>query len=90
MVTLVKEKGENVETIANEFRCFRKSSLVFSSHRKRLIDRYHGKWVAVYNGNIEAHDSDLESVLAQIDAKGFPRKLVIVRYIEKNPVTMVL
>ena len=84
----MKTKYPNV--LADEFKCFRKSSLVFSSRHQRLIDRYPEQWVAVYDGKIKAHDSSYESVLAQIDRVNVPRKLVIIRYIARNPMNMVL
>ncbi len=85
-----KQRTEDIETIVKEFRSFRKSGLVFSSHHKRLIDRYPDEWVAIHNGQVRAHDSDYDAVLSKIDAIGIPRNLVLVRYIAKKPCSMIL
>lgn len=76
--------------ISSEFRCFRKSGLLFSSHHKRMIDKYPEQWVAVYDGKVKAHDHDYDIVLSRIDQIGIPRELTLMRYITKNRSSMVL
>ncbi len=90
MVMRTKRIEENIETISNGFRCFRKSSLLFSSHHKRMINLYPEEWVAVYNGKVEAHDQNYDNVLSQIDKKGIPRQLILIRYITKQQSSMIL
>jgi hypothetical protein len=89
MVIMDGEK-ENIRQVCNEFKCFRKSGLLLSSHHKRMIDHYPEEWVAVYNGIIEAHGTDYEKVLAIIDDKKLPRNLTIMRYISKKQRSMIL
>ena len=90
MTTSVKNRDTVAKKINDEFRSFRKSALVFSSNRKRLISSYPEKWVAVHNGTVVAHDANYDTVLKTIDTKKIPRKLVLVRFIAKKPCTMVL
>jgi hypothetical protein len=55
-----------------------------------MIDLYPEQWVAVYNGKIEAHGTDYDALLSQIDSKRIPRKLTIVRYITRKQRSMIL
>ena len=90
MVTKIKQKEETIPTISEGFKCFHKSSLLFSSHHQRMIDLYPEQWVAVYNGKVVAHDSTYEKVLSVIDEKEIPRQLTIMRYITKQISSMIL
>ena len=90
MVTRIKHRGQNLKTIARDYKCFRKSSLLFSSHHKRMIDMYPEEWVAVYDGKVRAHAHDMDTVLSVIDETRVPRHLTMLRYISKTPGSMIL
>jgi ABC-type thiamine transport system ATPase subunit len=85
-----KRVREDFNAIANDFRCFRKSGLLLSSHRKRMINQYPEQWIAVYDGKVAAHGDNYDSVLAEVDSKRIPRSLTLVRYITKKPKSMIL
>ncbi len=90
MAVRTKRIKEDVETIANDFRCFRKSGLLLSSHHKRMIESYPEQWVAIYDGKVKAHETEYDALLSQIDSKGIPRRLTIVRYITRKRRSMIL
>ena len=90
MVMRAKTAPQDIREIASEFMSFHKSGLLFSSHHKRMIVRYPGQWVAVYDGKVKAHGCDLDTVLSRIDETGTPRKLTLIRYIAKKPSSMIL
>ena len=76
---------------AQEMRAFHKTSMLLSSRRRpRIIDRYPGEWVALYDNRVCAHAETREAVLAEIDAMGIPRAQTLVRFINDKPRTMIL
>ncbi len=76
--------------LRDEIQRFRRAARILSSKHPRLIDRYPKQWVAVYEGKVRAAGSTFNSVLAQVDKQGLPRRAVIVRFIDKNQRTMIL
>lgn len=85
-----RRKEVSKRTIPSQFRCFHKSELLFSCHDRRMIAEYPEQWVAVYNGEVKAHNSDYNIVLSQIDEDKIPRALTLIRYVTKNQSSMVL
>ncbi len=90
MAIRTKRVNQDIRTVTNEFMCFRRSGLVFSSHHKKMIDRYPEQWVAVYDGKVKAHSHNYDTALSRIDEMGIPRKLTLIRYISKKPSSMIL
>lgn len=85
-----KVTAKELQSIRCEFASFHKSGLIFSSYRKRLIDRYPEQWVAVFDGKVKAHDPNYQSVLSKIDEDGIPRQLTLIRFITRNEGSMIL
>lgn len=55
-----------------------------------LVDRYADKWVGVWQGEVEAAEDDLDTLLKVLDKKGVPRSEMLIRFIEAEPVTLIL
>ncbi len=69
---------------------FRKTAMRLSSRHPRMVERYPNQWIALHSGRVRAHGDSLESVLREIDEKGLSRDQTIVRFIDKEPRTMIL
>ncbi len=73
-----------------EMREFRETARCLSSNRPRLIELYANEWIALYGGQVRAHGPELPHVLAEMDAAGFSREQTIVRFLHRNPRTLIL
>ena len=80
----------NPKEIDRDLQSFRKTAQRLSSRHPRLIDKYPKQWVALHSGRVRAHGRSLKGVLREIDAKGLSREQTIVRFINKEPRTMIL
>jgi hypothetical protein len=76
--------------VDKELRKFRRSSKVLSSDNPRLIDRYPKKWVAVYDGQVQAQAKTLPALMTALERLGLPKEDVIVRFIDKDDRKMIL
>ena len=77
-------------TIDKELQMFRRTAKRLSSRHPRMIERYPKQWIAIHAGRVRAHGRSLKTVLRQIDSKGLPREHTMVRFIHKEPRTMIL
>ena len=73
-----------------DLQVLRRTAKRLSSRRPRMIERYPKRWIALHAGRVRAEGRTLKSVLGQIDKKGLPRQHTIVRFIHKEPRTMIL
>lgn len=55
-----------------------------------LVDRYPDKWVGVWQGEVQAAEDDLDTLLKVLDKKDVPRSETATRFIEAEPVTLIL
>ena len=55
-----------------------------------IAELYKGQWVGVHGRQVRAHGDTVENVLDQLDAAGCARSQVIVRFIDKEPRTLIL
>ena len=69
---------------------FTHSAQFLSETSSRLMDEYPKQWVAVFNGRVASAADSFQEVLQQVDACDLPRDRVIVRYIDREPRTMIL
>jgi hypothetical protein len=76
--------------ISGELRRFRKSALVFSRERPRMIEQHPQEWVAVYNGKVAATNKSLPRLLKKLDAAKIPRGEALIRFIDRTERTMIL
>ena len=80
----------NPEEIDRNLQIFRRTAGRLSGRHPRLIEKYHKRWVGLHSGRVRAHGRSLKAVLKGIDAKGLSREHTIVRFIHKEPRTMIL
>ena len=73
-----------------ELQKFRKDTLVLSSKKANLLARYSKRWVAVYDGKVQADARSVKQLLADIDTLQLPREAVVIRYIDRNVRRMIL
>jgi len=76
--------------IADGLRRFRKSALVLSKQRPRMIQEHPQEWVAVFDGRVRAADKSFNKLMGEIDKQGIPRGEVLVRFIDKSERIMIL
>ena len=76
--------------VDEDLQSFRKTARRLSSRHPRLVERYPNQWIALHAGKVRAHGRTFEAVLAQIDSKGLPRAQIIIRFIHKEPRTLIL
>ena len=75
----------------DDLTAFRKAAIrLSSSQHPRMIQKYPNKWVAVTKGKVRAHGDSYDAVMQQVREKGLPRQSTIIRFIEKEPRTMIL
>ena len=55
-----------------------------------MVERYPDQWIALHSGEVKAFGDSLDAVLREIDAMGLSRDQTIVRFIDKEPQTMIL
>jgi Family of unknown function (DUF5678) len=72
------------------FASFSESAQIFSSDVHRLIDSYESKWVAVRKGGVLAVADSLEELTEQIEHKRIPRSETLIRFIDREPKTLIL
>ncbi len=73
-----------------ELQKFRKDTKLLSSRRVNLLAKYPKRWVAIYDGQIQADALSLKQVLTKIDELNLPRERVVVRYVDRTLRRMIL
>jgi hypothetical protein len=76
--------------VAREMEDYSRSTRFLSSSHQELLRRFPNQWVAVYRGRARASGDSLETVLERVDALGLPRANTLVRYMNPNPIPMIL
>lgn len=69
---------------------FTHSAQLLSETSARLMDEYPQQWVAVFNGRVASAADSFQEILQQVDAHNLPRDKIIVRYIDREPKTLIL
>ena len=81
--------GAPVRDVANGLLDFARSSELLSND-SQLVGKYAQKWVGVSNGEVRATGDDIDSLLKKLDTLGVPRAETAVRFIEREPRTLIL
>ena len=55
-----------------------------------LGEEYPDQWVAVFEGKVQASNSNLDALLNKLDKMNVPRSQTVVRFIEKSPRSLLL
>jgi hypothetical protein len=56
----------------------------------KLVARYPGKFIAFYQGRVQASSSDMKRLFTRMDSLGVPRAHAVVRFIEAEPGNLIL
>ncbi len=86
----VHELVGDARKVDEDLQAFRKTAMLLSSRHPRMIERYPDQWIALHRGRVRAHGKSFDAVLQEIDVKGLSRDQTIVRFIHKEPRTMIL
>jgi hypothetical protein len=86
----LKMLNRDIREIGEALGNFSTSAQIFSSDNPRMIDLYENKWVGVYNGRIEAVADTLDKLLEQVEDKNIPAGNTVVRFINREPKTLIL
>lgn len=86
----IKKHLGDAKQISDELRCFRKSALVLSRSRPRMIEEHPREWVAVYDGKVRASDRSFKRLLRKIDGEKIPRGEVLIRFIDRTQRALIL
>lgn len=80
----------NPQKIAEGLQRYRKSALVLSKQRPRMIKDHPQEWVALFDGEVRASDKSFDKLMGEIDKQGIPRGEVLVRFIDRSERIMIL
>ncbi len=78
------------QKVAEDLQAFAKTAQLLSSRYPRMVERYPDQWIALHSGKVRAHGDSLDAVLRELDAMGLSRDQAIIRFIDKEPRTMIL
>ena len=74
----------NPQKIVEGLQRYRKSALVLSKQRPRMIKDHPQEWVALFDGEVRASDKSFDKLMGEIDKQGIPRGEVLVRFIDRS------
>lgn len=76
--------------IADELKRYRKSALMLSRQRPRMIEKFPQKWIALFDGEVKATDKSFDKLMEKIDEQKLPRGEILVRFIDNTQRTLIL
>ena len=85
-----KMLGGSPSQIASDLREFSESAEFLSSEKANLIESHPSKWVGVHKGAVRAIGESLSEVISTLRDEGIDADETIVRYISKDPKTLIL
>lgn len=74
---------------AREARDFDRAGGDFFARHPDLHEDYPDEWIAVHRDTVLAA-SDLDELLGELDRRGIPRERTLVRFVEREPRTLIL
>lgn len=80
----------NPQRVWEDLQAYAGSVQVLSDADTQLFNDYPQQWVAVHDGKVVSHGDSLEEVIEELEATGVPRDSVIVRYMDREPRTLIL
>ena len=72
------------QTIGRQMEQFEKDCTFLSSEYARLAERYDGEFVAVYQQQVRAHDSELNVVLQRLQDQGIDSGQTAIRRVSRR------
>ena len=78
------------QRVWEDLRAYAESVRVLSYADTQLLNDYPQQWVAIHDGRVASHGGSLEEVIGELEASGVPRDRVIIRYMDREPRTLIL
>ena len=75
---------------AERARRFREDALYFNEREEEFLRLYPDQWVAVYNKQFAGADADINRILKDLKARGYPLESVVIRPMSTEDVTWIL
>lgn len=69
----------NLSELAEQLRWFDVSARYFETHVDELMEKYDGRWVGIYRGELVDDAPSLDALLAGLDQRGVPKQFTFVR-----------
>ena len=85
----IKAMAERASQIKESLDAFSQNERMFSTNRPRLIDKYEGKWIAVFQGKVAASADTIEEVAADVEEQGIPLSDTMIRHIGREAKTYI-
>ena len=82
--------GKSAEEVSNDLGRFSQSARALSNEHACLIEKHPQEWVGVHDGEVVATGKTMKTVLHALDKQGRPNDETIVRFISRDPVTLIL
>lgn len=82
--------GGSASEIAEGLSSYREAAQILSSNQPRMIDEHPLQWIGVYKGAVVASGRSLKSVMAQLKKKSVPPEAALIRFIDREPKTLIL
>jgi hypothetical protein len=76
--------GDPVEFM-RDMDLFKKSCDFFDAHYFELLARYPDQYIGIFDGEVRAHATDINRLLAQLDALGVPRETTYIEFLATDP-----
>ena len=86
---IIKEMG-GAKAVHAGLREFTNRVRTLDAKRGQLTREYPNKWIAMYNGEIDAIADSLEGLLEKMDSLGIPREGAVIKFMDTERRTMVL
>lgn len=86
----VREALGDLRQASEDLRAYGESVEGFLEQYDRLLESHSGQWVAFYEGAVRVSGQSIEDVLRELDEAGLPRRRIHVRYMDPEPVSMIL
>jgi len=86
----LRHLGGSASQIAEELAEYREAARVLSTDQPRMIDEHPLQWVGVYKGQVVASGRSLKSVMSQLKKKSVPSEAALIRFIDREPKTLIL
>lgn len=84
------ERVLSLETASENLRRFSADAAAFSEMEPRLTEQYPEQWIAVWDGEVVAHDPDFETVLSCLVEEGLQPGQTVVRFVTAAETLLIL
>lgn len=85
----IKEAG-GAKAVADRIEAYNRNMCELDSRTAQLRKTFPHHWVALQDGKVLTHRGALHELMALLDQEGWPRDSSAVRYMDPNPVKLIL